>query len=290
MAGLQQLKITRQITARESVSLDKYLQEIAKVALLTAAEEVDLARRIHDGDALALDKLTKANLRFVVSVAKQYQNRGLSLNDLINEGNVGLIKAGHRFDETRGFKFISYAVWWIRQSMMQALALQARVVRLPLNRIGEASTISRMQAHLEQQLERDPTADEIADSLGTSAENVQNNIIASQRAISTDAPTLLDETSTLKDSLADVNAVSPDAQLTIADLKSEVQRVLATLSLRETQVLELYYGLSGRESHSLQEIGTKLSITPERVRQIKERATRQLQTTPGAQGLRVFMG
>lgn len=290
MAGLKQLKITRQITARESVSLEKYLQEIARVDLLTAAEEVDLARRIHDGDALALNKLTKANLRFVVSVAKQYQNRGLSLNDLINEGNVGLIKAGLRFDETRGFKFISYAVWWIRQSMMQAIALQARVVRLPLNRIGEATRIGRMQAHLEQELERDPTADELADSLGTTTENVQSSMVSSQRSVSTDAPSRFDEATTLNDTLADVNAVSPDAQLTMADLRSEVQRALATLSSRETQVLELYFGLGGGHSHSLQEIGAKLSITPERVRQIKERATRILKTTPGAQVLKAFMG
>jgi RNA polymerase primary sigma factor len=290
MGGMKQLKITRQITTRESVSLEKYLQEIGKVALITAAEEADLARRIRDGDAAALNKLTKANLRFVVSVAKQYQNRGLSLNDLINEGNLGLIKAGHRFDETRGFKFISYAVWWIRQSMMQALALQARVVRLPLNRIGDVSKIAKMQAHLEQGLQRDPTADELAESLGMTLETVQDTLVASQRSVSTDAPTLFDENTSLKDTLADKNSVSPDAQLMTAALKSELQRVLATLTLRENEVLALYYGLNDQEPQSLQEIGTKFSITPERVRQIKERATRLLQTSPGAKGLKYFMG
>lgn len=287
---MKQLTISKQITNRESQSLEKYLQEIAKVGLISAEEEVDLARRIRQDDTVALEKLTKANLRFVVSVAKQYQNRGLTLNDLINEGNVGLIKAGVRFDETRGFKFISYAVWWIRQSIIQALAEQARVVRLPVNRIGYSAKISRAFAELEQKLERDPTADELAASLDTTSDVIRDSIATSQRSISADAPVGFEDQTSLIDILADKNAEQPDSSLTYSALKSEIQRALSTLSQREMEIIVLYYGLNDHEALSLEEIGLKFSITRERVRQIKEHATRRLQVTCRKGELRSYLG
>ena len=273
---MRQLKISKQITNRESQSLDKYLQEIGKVDLLTPDEEVELAKRIKEGDQIALEKLTKANLRFVVSVAKQYQNRGLPLNDLINEGNVGLIKAGMRFDETRGFKFISYAVWWIRQSIIQSLAEQSRVVRLPLNKIGAINKIAKVHAELEQTLERDPTEHELAESLDTTREVITDSLSVSQRAISTDAPTLYDDQLSLIDTLPDTNSASPDSSLMEAALKLDIQRVLATLSHREMEVIVFYYGLNNQQPLTLEELGIKFSITRERVRQIKEKATQRI--------------
>jgi RNA polymerase primary sigma factor len=287
---MKQLKISKQITNRESQSLEKYLQEIGRVDLITADEEVNLAKRIKQGDGVALDKLVKANLRFVVSVAKQYQNRGLSLNDLINEGNVGLIKAGRRFDETRGFKFISYAVWWIRQCIIQALAEQSRVVRLPLNRIGYINKISKAHADLEQTLERDPTATEIAESLNTTSNFIEDNIIAAQRSISTDAPVGFDDQTTFVNTLADTSISAPDSSLLEAALKSEIKRALSALSAREIEVIVLFYGLDDESPLSLEEIGSKFSITRERVRQIKELAMRRLQSGRRSNGLKAYLG
>lgn len=287
---MKQLKIIRQITNRESESLDRYLTEIGRVDLISAEEEVNLARRIHEGDAAALDKLTKANLRFVVSVAKQYQNRGLPLIDLINEGNLGLIKAGLRFDETRGFKFISYAVWWIRQSISQAIAEQSRVVRVPMNRVGAFSKMSKVYSDLEQDLQRDPTPEELAESLGTTADLVAENLRMSQKSISADAPSIVDENTTLMDSLTDKDAIAPDRTLMDAALQQEIRRVLATLTPREMEVIVLYFGLNGEQIHTLEEIGEKFSLTRERVRQIKEHATRQLRKSSRSKGLRAYLG
>lgn len=287
---MKQLTISKQITNRESISLEKYLQEIGKVSLITSDEEVDLARRIRQGDTVALEKLTKANLRFVVSVAKQYQNRGLSLNDLINEGNLGLMKAGSRFDETRGFKFISYAVWWIRQCIIQAIAEQSRVVRLPANRIGDINKISRTFAELEQNFQRDPTADEIAASMGTTSELIRENVAFSQRAISTDAPVGYENDSTLLDTLPDDGSAMPDVTLTQQALKAEIQRALSRLNQREMEVIVLYYGLNDQDSLTLDEIGARFSITRERVRQIKELATRRLQTVCRTPALKGYLG
>jgi len=287
---MKQLRISKQITKRESESLDKYLTEIGKVDLITAEEEASLAKRIRDGDSAALDKLTKANLRFVVSVAKQYQNRGLALGDLINEGNVGLIKAGLRFDETRGFKFISYAVWWIRQSILQAIAEQSRVVRLPLNRVGAVNNISRTYSELEQNLERDPTLDELAESMGTTAEYIAENLSVSQRAVSADAPVPYDEHTTLMETLPDPNASAPDTMLMTTALKQEIHRVLLTLSSREMEIMVLYYGLNNEHPLSLEEIGAKFSITRERVRQIKEQATRLLRGSTRSKTLKTYLG
>jgi len=286
---MKQLKINRQITNRESESLDKYLTEISRVGLVSAEEEVNLAKRIREGDNAALEKLTTANLRFVVSVAKQYQNRGLPLCDLINEGNLGLIKAGQRFDETRGFKFISYAVWWIRQSIIQSLAEQARVVRLPLNRVGAISRISKAQAALEQTLERDPTTDELAQNLNTSEENIADLISVGQRTVSSDAPSLYDDNTSLIDTIPDRNA-SPDSSLMDSSLKDEIQRVLSKLSAREMEVITLYYGLNNKTPITLEEIGVKFSITRERARQIKDHATKRMQNSLQAQRLKYFLG
>lgn len=287
---MKQLTISKQITNRESQSLEKYLQEIGKLSLITSDEEVDLARRIRQGDTVALEKLTKANLRFVVSVAKQYQNRGLSLNDLINEGNVGLIKAGSRFDETRGFKFISYAVWWIRQSIIQAISEQARVVRLPSNRIGDINKISKTFAELEQNFQRDPTAEEIAESMATTTDLIRENFSFSQRTISTDAPVGYENDSTLLDTLVDNQASMPDEALTDQALKTEIKRALSLLKPREMEVIELYYGLSSQHSLTLDEIGERFSITRERVRQIKEHATRRLQAVCSTTELKGYLG
>jgi RNA polymerase primary sigma factor len=287
---MKQLKISKQITNRESESLDKYLVEIGKVDLISSEEEVNLARRIRDGDAMALERLTKANLRFVVSVAKQYQNRGLPLNDLINEGNLGLMKAGLRFDETRGFKFISYAVWWIRQAIIQALAEQSRVIRLPLNRVGSLSKIARAFAELEQTLERDPTPDELAESLNATPEFIADNLSVSQKAVSADAPVRYDENTSLMETLADVNSAAPDELLMSSALKQDIQRVLQTLHTREMEIITLYYGLNDQEPLTLEEIGEKFSITRERVRQIKEKATRELRRSFRSNGLRSYLG
>jgi len=285
---MKQLKITKQITTRESESLDKYLNEIGKVELVSPDEEVKLARRIREGDQLALEKLTRANLRFVVSVAKQYQNRGLSLNDLINEGNLGLIKAGQRFDETRGFKFISYAVWWIRQSIMHAIAQQSRAVRLPWNRVGSINRLSRAFAELEQKFQREPTVEELAEELHTTVGNVTQDLSISTRTLSMSAPIVQGEDGTLLDMLYDEHAQAPDAALEASGLKTEILRVLATLTLREAEVLTLYYGLNGNEARTLEEIGLKLSITRERVRQIKETATRRLRHSVSSAILKSF--
>jgi len=273
---MRQLKIFKQITNRESQSLDKYLMEIGKVDLLTPEQEVELTQRIRGGDHVALQKLAKANLRFVVSVAKQYQNHGLTLGDLINEGNVGLIKAASKFDETRGFKFISYAVWWIRQAIMQALAEQSRVVRIPLNRVSSLYKISKATATLEQKFEREPSAEELADCLEMSSEEIHLNQRISGRALSMNAPFLEGESNTLLDTLEDENEQSPDQELLDDSLRQEIARSLSTLTVRESEVIVSYFGLNGTKPMTLEEIGDKYSLTRERVRQIKEKATRRL--------------
>lgn len=273
---MRQLKIVKQITNRENQSLDKYLSEIAKVELITAEQEVELAKRIRDGDQVALEKLAKANLRFVVSVAKQYQNNGMSLGDLINEGNVGLIKAASRFDETRGFKFISYAVWWIRQSIMQALAEQSRIVRLPLNRVGSLNKISRAFSELEQKYEREPSAEELARVLDMSPEEIENNQRISGRSVSVNAPFVQGEENSLLDVLENDSEDTPDQGLMNSSLQKEIARSLSTLTERESEVIASYFGLNGSQSMTLEEIGDKFSLTRERVRQIKEKATRKL--------------
>ncbi|MFN0048535.1 MAG: RNA polymerase sigma factor RpoD/SigA [Cytophagales bacterium] len=287
---MRQLKISKQITNRESQSLDKYLQEIGKVDLLTPDEEVDLAKRIRDGDQLALEKLTKANLRFVVSVAKQYQNQGLSLGDLINEGNLGLIKAAQRFDETRGFKFISYAVWWIRQSILQALAEQSRIVRLPLNRVGSLNKISKTFSELEQKYEREPSPDELAEVLDVSTSEVVDTLKISGRHVSMDAPFVQGEENSLLDVLAGDDSDTPDGGLVSESLRKEVQRALHTLTQREADVVTLYFGLNGEHAMTLEEIGEKFNLTRERVRQIKEKAIRRLRHTSRSKALKPYLG
>lgn len=287
---MRQLKISKQITNRESQSLDKYLQEIGKVDLLSADEEVELAKRIRDGDQLALERLTKANLRFVVSVAKQYQNQGLSLGDLINEGNLGLIKAAQRFDETRGFKFISYAVWWIRQSILQALAEQSRIVRLPLNRVGSLNKISKTFSELEQKYEREPSPDELAEILEITASEVVDTLKISGRHISMDAPFIQGEENSLLDVLENYDQDSPDSNLISDSLRREVQRALSTLTHREADVIVLYFGLNGEHSMTLEEIGEKFCLTRERVRQIKEKAIRRLRHTSRSKALKPYLG
>ena len=287
---MRQLKISKQITNRESQSLDKYLQEIGKVDLLTPDEEVDLAKRIREGDQLALEKLTKANLRFVVSVAKQYQNQGLSLGDLINEGNLGLIKAAQRFDETRGFKFISYAVWWIRQSILQALAEQSRIVRLPLNRVGSLNKISKTFSELEQKFEREPSPDELAEVLEVSTSEVVDTLKISGRHVSMDAPFVQGEENSLLDVLENDSEDKADSGLINDSLRREVQRALSTLTQREADVITLYFGLNGEHSMTLEEIGEKFSLTRERVRQIKEKAIRRLRHTSRSKALKVYLG
>jgi len=287
---MRQLKISKQITNRESQSLDKYLQEIGKVDLLTPDEEVELAQSIKEGDQLALEKLTKANLRFVVSVAKQYQNQGLSLGDLINEGNLGLIKAGQRFDETRGFKFISYAVWWIRQSILQALAEQSRIVRLPLNRVGSLNKISKTFSELEQKFEREPSPDELAEVLDVTTSEVVDTMKISRRHISMDAPFIQGEENSLLDVLENYSEVKPDFELMNDSLRREVQRALGTLTQREADVIALYFGLNGEHSMTLEEIGEKFNLTRERVRQIKEKAIRRLRHTSRSKALKPYLG
>ena len=287
---MRQLKISKQITNRESQSLDKYLQEIGKVDLLTPDEEVELAKRIREGDQMALEKLTKANLRFVVSVAKQYQNQGLSLGDLINEGNLGLIKAAQRFDETRGFKFISYAVWWIRQSILQALAEQSRIVRLPLNRVGSLNKISKTFSELEQRFEREPSPDELAEVLEVTTNEVVDTMKISGRHVSMDAPFVRGEENSLLDVLENELEVTPDNGLMTDSLRKEVQRTLSTLTQREADVITLYFGLNGEQSMTLEEIGEKFNLTRERVRQIKEKAIRRLRHTSRSKSLKPYLG
>ncbi|EMS32544.1 RNA polymerase sigma factor RpoD [Mariniradius saccharolyticus AK6] len=287
---MRQLKISKQITNRESQSLDKYLQEIGKVDLLTADEEVILAKRIREGDQLALEKLTKANLRFVVSVAKQYQNQGLSLGDLINEGNLGLIKAAQRFDETRGFKFISYAVWWIRQSILQALAEQSRIVRLPLNRVGSLNKISKTFSELEQKFEREPSPEELAEVLEVTAGEVVDTMKISGRHVSMDAPFVQGEENSLLDVLENDGDEKPDDGLMTDSLRKEVQRALSTLTQREADVITLYFGLNGEHAMTLEEIGEKFNLTRERVRQIKEKAIRRLRHTSRSKTLKPYLG
>lgn len=287
---MRQLKISKQITNRESQSLDKYLQEIGKVDLLTADEEVELAKRIKEGDQIALEKLTKANLRFVVSVAKQYQNQGLSLGDLINEGNLGLIKAAQRFDETRGFKFISYAVWWIRQSILQALAEQSRIVRLPLNRVGSLNKISKTFSELEQKYEREPSAEELAEVLEVTTAEIVDTMKISGRHVSMDAPFVQGEENSLLDVLENDGEDTPDQGLMTDSLRREVQRALSTLTQRESDVITLYFGLNGEHAMTLEEIGEKFNLTRERVRQIKEKAIRRLRHTSRSKALKPYLG
>ncbi len=286
------MKITKQITNRESQSLDKYFQEIGKVDLITPEEEIELAKKIRKGDKAALDKLTKANLRFVVSVAKQYQHQGLPLSDLINEGNLGLIKAAKKFDETRGFKFISYAVWWIRQSIMQAIADQSRMVRLPLNRVGELSKISKVASSLEQELERKPSVEEIANELDMSEEEVAYTLRHSGRQVSVDAPFSQseDSKSSLLDVMPNTEQPSPDSSLMNESLRKEIERVLSTLSEKEATVIKLYFGFNTEYTATLEEIGEILNLTRERVRQIKEQALRKLRHASRSKRLKVYLG
>lgn len=289
---MRQLKITKQVTNRETASLDKYLQEIGRVDLITADEEVELAKKIQAGDKAALERLTKANLRFVVSVAKQYQNQGLSLPDLINEGNVGLIKAAKRFDETRGFKFISYAVWWIRQSILQALAEQARIVRLPLNKIGTINKINRAFSELEQKLERPPSAEELAEYLDVSVSDVRQSVQNTGRHVSMDAPLVEgdESSSSMYDVLPNDSLPTPERDLMIDSLRKEIERSLSTLTLREGDVVRLYFGLGGKQPLTLEEIGEKFDLTRERVRQIKEKAIRRLKHTSRSRMLQSYLG
>lgn len=287
---MRQLKISKQITNRESESLDKYLQEIGKVELITAEEEVILAMKIREGDQIALDKLTKANLRFVVSVAKQYQNNGLTLGDLINEGNLGLIKAAQRFDETRGFKFISYAVWWIRQSIMQALAEQSRIVRLPLNRVGAINKISKTFSDLEQKFQREPSSEELAEVLEITRDEVVDTMKISGRHVSMDAPFVQGEENGLLDVLTNEGEDTPDSALMNDSLRKEVQRALASLTQRESDVISFYFGLNGENAITLEEIGEKYNLTRERVRQIKEKATRRLRHNSRSNSLKLYLG
>ncbi len=289
---MRQLKISKQVTNRETASLDKYLQEIGRVELITAEEEVDLARKIKIGDQAALEKLTKANLRFVVSVSKQYQNQGLSLPDLINEGNLGLIKAAQRFDETRGFKFISYAVWWIRQSILQALAEQSRIVRLPLNKIGSINKINKTFAKLEQEFEREPSVDEIAIALELSPEDIKESMKNHGRHVSMDAPLANSDenTSNMYDVMTSDDSPSPEGGLINESLRREIERALTTLTSREADVVRLYFGLNGEHALTLEEIGEKFDLTRERVRQIKEKAIRRLKHTSRSKILKTYLG
>lgn len=284
------MRITKQFTNRESQSLDKYLQEIGRVDLLTPEQEIDLAVRIRQGDHFALERLTKANLRFVVSVAKQYQNQGLSLGDLINEGNLGLIKAAKRFDETRGFKFISYAVWWIRQSILQALAEQSRIVRLPLNRVGALNKIGKAYSNLEQEFEREPSALELAQELDMDVNEVSDNLKIAGRHISMDAPFAQGEENSLLDVIENDQQPSPDYILMNESLKSEIARALSTLSDREAEVIKLYFGLNKEHSMTLEEIGERFNLTRERVRQIKEKAIRRLRHASRSKNLKSYLG
>jgi RNA polymerase primary sigma factor len=287
---MRQLKISKQVTNRDTPSLDKYLQEIGRVELISPEEEVDLARKIRTGDTEALKKLVKANLRFVVSVAKQYQNQGITLPDLINEGNLGLMKAAQRFDETRGFKFISYAVWWIRQAILQALAEQSRIVRLPVNKIGSINKINRAFARLEQIYEREPSSQEIAEMLEMIAEDVKDALKTNGRTVSMDAPISAEEDNSMYDLLQSTDTPSPDKNLINESLAYEIERALNTLSPRESKVLKLYFGLGMKHPYTLEEIGEELTLTRERVRQIKEKAIRKIQFTTRCRILKTYLG
>jgi len=287
---MRQLKIFKQITNRETESLDKYLQEIGKIDLITADEEVRLAQRIKEGDQAALDKMVKANLRFVVSVAKQYQNQGLSLGDLINEGNVGLVKAATRFDETRGFKFISYAVWWIRQCIMQAIAEQSRVVRLPLNRVGTLNKLNRAFSALEQKFQRDPSPEEIAEVMEISPEEISETVQMGNRQVSINAPFRMGEDGDLLDVLENATEESPDTTLIHSSMRKDVHRSISSLTQREADVIFRYFGLNGHRAMSLEEIGEQLNITRERVRQIKEKSLRRLRQTSRSSILKHYLG
>jgi len=286
---MRQLKITQSITNRESQSLDKYLHEIGKVDLITAEEEVILAQKIREGDQAALERLTKTNLRFVVSVAKQYQNQGLTLGDLINEGNLGLIKAAKRFDETKGFKFISYAVWWIRQSILQAIAEQSRIVRLPLNQVGSLSKISKAFSRLEQEYEREPSPEELADMLETTVEKISDTLSNSGRHVSMDAPFVQGEENTLLDVLENKDPET-DSNLIDESLSEEIRRSLSTLTDREREIVVLFFGLSTSQPLSLEEIGEKFNLTRERVRQIKDKALQRLRHTSRSKILKSYLG
>jgi RNA polymerase primary sigma factor len=287
---MRQLKISKQVTNRETASLDKYLQEIGRVDLITAEDEVKLAQRIKQGDQLALEKLAKANLRFVVSVSKQYQNQGLTLPDLINEGNLGLIKAAQRFDETRGFKFISYAVWWIRQSILQALAEQSRIVRLPLNKIGSINKINKAFAALEQDLGRAPNHEEIAEKLDISLNEVKESMKNAGRHVSMDAPLIQDEDTYMYDVIRENDTPTPETGLIYDSLRKEISRAISTLTPRESDVVRLYFGLDGAHPMTLEEIGEKFDLTRERVRQIKEKAIRRLKHTSRSKILKTYLG
>ncbi|MCH4553272.1 MULTISPECIES: sigma-70 family RNA polymerase sigma factor [Aestuariibaculum] len=287
---MRQLKITKQVTNRESKSLDKYLQDISKIPLITADEEVELAQRIRQGDQVALDRLTTANLRFVVSVAKQYQNQGLTLPDLINEGNAGLVKAAKRFDETRGFKFISYAVWWIRQAILQALAEQSRIVRLPLNKIGSINKINKAYSFLEQTHERAPSAEEIAQELDLTVSDVKQSMKNSGRHLSMDAPLKEGETSNLYDVVSAGDSPNPDRYLMNESLSTEINRALDTLSQKESDIIRLNFGLSNQPPMSLDEIGKTFDLTRERVRQIREKGIRRLKHTSKSKILKTYLG
>lgn len=288
--SMRQLKITKSITNRESRSLDKYLQEIGKEELITAEEEVDLARKIKQGDQVALEKLTRANLRFVVSVAKQYQNQGLTLPDLINEGNLGLIKAAQRFDETRGFKFISYAVWWIRQSILQAIAEHSRIVRLPLNQVGSLNKLNKAFSKLEQEYEREPTEEELATILDLPEDKVKDSISISGRHISMDAPLISGEESTLYDVMENRDSPKADKALIMESLQQEIERTLDTLSEREKEIIKLYFGIGLNHGLTIDEIGEKFDLTRERVRQIKEKALKRLRQSTRSKLLRTYLG
>jgi RNA polymerase primary sigma factor len=289
--SMRQLKITKSITNRESQSLEKYLQEIGKVELISAEEEVQLAERIRLGDQKALDRLTRANLRFVVSVAKQYQNQGLSLPDLINEGNLGLIKAARRFDETRGFKFISYAVWWIRQSILQALAEQSRIVRLPLNKVGLTSRISKAYSQLEQEFEREPTVEELSDLLDIEIEEISSALSISSRHVSMDSPLADGEDNTLIDVMQNPNASMADEEIEHhQSLHTEIDRSLKTLTDRQQEVIRYFFGIGVDHPMSLEDIGARFNLTRERVRQIKDKAINKLKANAGSQMLKVYMG
>jgi RNA polymerase primary sigma factor len=287
---MRQLKITKQVTNRDTPSLDKYLQEIGRVDLISPEEEVSLARKIRYGDSDALRKLVKANLRFVVSVAKQYQNQGMSLPDLINEGNLGLMKAAQRFDETRGFKFISYAVWWIRQAILQSLAEQARIVRLPVNKIGSINRINRAFSRLEQEYEREPSSHEIAEMLEMFPEDVKDALKTNGRTVSMDAPISSEEDNNMYDVLQSNDTPSPDRNLINESLAYEIERALSTLSSRESKVLKLYFGLGMKHPFTLEEIGEELNLTRERVRQIKEKAIKRIQFTTRCKILKSYLG
>lgn len=287
---MRQLKITKQLTNREITSLDKYLQEIGKIEMITPEEEVQLAQRIKQGDRNALERLTTANLRFVVSVSKQYQNQGLSLPDLINEGNVGLIKAAQRFDETRGFKFISYAVWWIRQSILSAIADQARIVRLPLNKIGTMNKVTKAYMKLEQEFERTPDVEEIANLLELDDSEVKESLYHTKKHLSMDAPLASDEENTMSDFLASDDNITPESDLMHESLRTEINRSISTLTEKESEILKMFFGLNGQTPMTLDEIGFKMDLTRERVRQIKEKAIRRLKCSEKSRILKTYLG